>query len=252
MMSPKKQTQWREFGQDSSVVPESKMNTKIMHTPGCGRQRGASIGNLSKMRRQRTGTSTSALEGITKNDIRRLARRGGVKRMSNEIPVTAKGALKDFVRDTVEKACVYAEHAGRRTVTPKDIIMSLKLQGITVYGYDAVGLMPPVPGPRLPRAQRMELVRAPLQPQQNLHLKDSNDDISKGTLAPEMTAEREKYIQVEISHALREDCEKNKLLYIMNASGSKEPSVTMQELNQVLTRLHQENRVMLHEDMVYL
>ncbi|KAF6159633.1 hypothetical protein GIB67_034595 [Kingdonia uniflora] len=49
------------------------------------------------------------IQGITKPAIRRLARRGGVKRIS--------------------------EHARRKTVTAMDVVYALKRQGRTLYGF---------------------------------------------------------------------------------------------------------------------
>nr|XP_021500552.1 histone H4-like [Meriones unguiculatus] len=51
------------------------------------------------------------IQGITKPAIRRLARRGGVKRIS------------------------YTEHAKRKTVTAMDVVYALKRQGRTLYGF---------------------------------------------------------------------------------------------------------------------
>ena len=53
--------------------------------------------------------------GITKPAIRRLARRGGVKRISG--------------------AVTYTEHAKRKTVTAMDVVYALKRQGRTLYGF---------------------------------------------------------------------------------------------------------------------
>ncbi|KAL8824690.1 MAG: hypothetical protein Q9191_004881, partial [Dirinaria sp. TL-2023a] len=39
-----------------------------------------------------------SIQGITKGDIRRLARRGGVKRISGDIYDTVRGAMSDRLR----------------------------------------------------------------------------------------------------------------------------------------------------------
>jgi histone H4 len=78
-------------------------------------------------------------QGITKQAIRRLARRGGVKRMgsdqSGDIYTEARGALKVFLSRVLDKAIIYTGHARRKTVTTMDIVMGLKANGVTLYGH---------------------------------------------------------------------------------------------------------------------
>ena len=54
--------------------------------------------------------------GITKPAIRRLARRGGVKRISNLIYDETRTVLKAFLENVVRDAVTYTEHARRKTV----------------------------------------------------------------------------------------------------------------------------------------
>ena len=100
-------------------------------------------------------------EGVTKASIRKLARRGGVKRISALIYEETRGVLKVFlenvIRDAVvrqltielcpalsraladsaplDPAQVYAEHARRKTVTGMDVV------------YGARSHEPPTPSP---------------------------------------------------------------------------------------------------------
>ena len=76
-----------------------------------------------------------SIYGFTKPAIRRLARRGGVKRISGLIYEETRGVLKKFLENIIRDAVVYTEHANRRTVTAQDIIYALKRQGKTVYGF---------------------------------------------------------------------------------------------------------------------
>ncbi|KAG4428425.1 hypothetical protein IFR05_016092 [Cadophora sp. M221] len=55
------------------------------------------------------------IQGITKSAIRRLARRGGVKRISATVS--------------------YTGHAKRKTVTSLDVVYALKRQGRALYGF---------------------------------------------------------------------------------------------------------------------
>ena len=73
--------------------------------------------------------------GITKPAIRRLARRGGVKRISGQIYEETRNVLKIFLQNVVKDAVTYTEYARRKTVTAMDIIYALKRQGRTLYGF---------------------------------------------------------------------------------------------------------------------
>ena len=75
------------------------------------------------------------LTGITKPAIRRLARRGGVKRISSTIYNEARGVLKVFLTNVIRDAVTYTEHARRKTVTAMDVVYALKRQGKTLYGF---------------------------------------------------------------------------------------------------------------------
>jgi|SRR5579862_5303095 histone H3/H4 len=70
----------------------------------------------------------TALEGITKPAIRRLARRGGVKRISGLIYEETRGVLKVFLEGVIRDAVTYTEHAKRKTVTSLDVVYALKRQ----------------------------------------------------------------------------------------------------------------------------
>ena len=98
-------------------------------------------------------TSTT---GITKPAIRRLARRGGVKRISGLIYEETRGVLKIFLENVsppstsfllyssdlfdsqvIRDSVTYTEHAKRKTVTSLDVVYALKRSGRTLYGFGA-------------------------------------------------------------------------------------------------------------------
>ena len=54
------------------------------------------------------------IQGITKPAIRRLARRGGVKRISGLIYEETRGVLKVFLENVIRDAVTYTEHARRK------------------------------------------------------------------------------------------------------------------------------------------
>ena len=64
--------------------------------------------------------------GITKPAIRRLARRGGVKRISSLIYDETRATLKAFLENVIRDSVTYTEHAKRKTVTALDVVYALK------------------------------------------------------------------------------------------------------------------------------
>ena len=82
-------------------------------------------------------TTKEVILGITKPAIRRLARRGGVKRISNLIYDETRLVLKAFLETVVRDAVTYTEHARRKTVTAMDVVYALKRQGRALYGFGA-------------------------------------------------------------------------------------------------------------------
>ena len=75
------------------------------------------------------------IQGITKPAIRRLARRGGIKRISDLIYEETRDILKVFLENVIRDAVTYTEHAKRKTITTMDVIYALKRQGRTLYGF---------------------------------------------------------------------------------------------------------------------
>ena len=75
------------------------------------------------------------IQGITKPAIRRLARRGGVKRISGLIYEETRSVLKVFLENVIRDSVTYTEHARRKTVTAMDVVYALKRQGKTLYGF---------------------------------------------------------------------------------------------------------------------
>ncbi len=75
------------------------------------------------------------IQGITKPALRRLARRGGVKRINKLIYEESRGILRVFLENALRDAVTYTDHARRKTVTTSDVVYALKRQGRTLYGF---------------------------------------------------------------------------------------------------------------------
>jgi histone H3/H4 len=52
-----------------------------------------------------------SIQGISKPAIRRLARRGGIKRISSHFYEEARGVLRKFLENLIEDAVIYTTHA---------------------------------------------------------------------------------------------------------------------------------------------
>lgn len=75
------------------------------------------------------------IKGITKPAIRRLCRRGGVKRISGDIYEQTRNVLRTWLEGIVRDTITYTEHARRKTVSPMDVVYALKRNGQTMYGF---------------------------------------------------------------------------------------------------------------------
>ena len=75
------------------------------------------------------------IQGITKPAIRRLARRGGVKRISGLIYKETRGVLKVFLENVIRDAVTYTEHAKMKSVNAMDVVSALDRQARTYHGF---------------------------------------------------------------------------------------------------------------------
>ena len=113
-----------------SLLTLSAIHSHIMSGRGKG---GKGLGKGGAKRHRKVLRDN--IQGITKPAIRRLARRGGVKRISGLIYEETRGVLKVFLENVIRDAVTYTEHAKRKTVTAMDVVYALKRQGRTLYGF---------------------------------------------------------------------------------------------------------------------
>ena len=66
------------------------------------------------------------LDRISKGSIRRLARRGGVKRISSNVYSHSRQIIVTFLDKIMRDALTYMEHSRRKTLTTPDVIYALK------------------------------------------------------------------------------------------------------------------------------
>ena len=111
------------------------LRSSASHTKMSGRGKGGKGGKGGAKRHRKVLRDN--IQGITKPAIRRLARRGGVKRISGLMYEETRGVLKGFLENVVKDAVTYTEHARRKTVTALDVVYALKRNGKTLYGFGA-------------------------------------------------------------------------------------------------------------------
>ncbi|GAV59579.1 Histone domain-containing protein [Cephalotus follicularis] len=100
----------------------------------CGRGKGGEgLGKGGAKRRRKVLRDN--IQGITKPAIRRLARGGGLERISGLIYKETRGVLKVFLENVFFNAVTYTEHARSKTVTAMAVVYSLKRQGRTLWNF---------------------------------------------------------------------------------------------------------------------
>ncbi|KAJ7608009.1 hypothetical protein DFH06DRAFT_210890 [Mycena polygramma] len=71
----------------------------------------------------------------TKPTFQRLARRGGVKRLSSFMYEESRGCFFPYVRELLRDTILHAENGYRTTVTAADVVHALRRSGRNLYGY---------------------------------------------------------------------------------------------------------------------
>ncbi len=99
-----------------------------------GRGKGGFGKGKGGMKRKQTGGRNNIL-GITKPAIRRLARRGGVARISDLMYGETRETLREFLVKVLGSSLKYTACSQRKTVTVMDIMYGLKFHGHTLYGF---------------------------------------------------------------------------------------------------------------------
>ena len=92
---------------------------------------GKGTGNQGAKRTKNTkdGSNKDLSLGVTKGDIRRVARRAGVRRISTGVYPCTRDILVSWLNDIVKDAMIFMEHAKRTTVFASDVVYALKRQG---------------------------------------------------------------------------------------------------------------------------
>ena len=103
------------------------MGKQNSHTTTSASSRGGGGG-------KRHGKTKDLRDPITKPVIKRLARRGGVKRISGEIYKEVNQVIRAYVEKIVGDGVLVTEHCRRKTIQSSDIKDALARHGRTYYG----------------------------------------------------------------------------------------------------------------------
>lgn len=96
--------------------------------------KGKSGGKVAAKRNVRFNAKPT-IEGISKGDIRRLARRGGIKRISQDCYPETRSTIVGFLQHLVKNSLTYTQAAKRSTCRPMDVVMAMKREGRSLYGF---------------------------------------------------------------------------------------------------------------------
>jgi histone H3/H4 len=79
-----------------------------------------------KKRSVRKGQELVPPQLLKRPALKRLARRAGITRLSQDTYAAARQVANQFVKRVVDNALLVTKHAGRKTVTCQDVLFSLK------------------------------------------------------------------------------------------------------------------------------
>ncbi|KAI1162466.1 histone-fold-containing protein [Nemania serpens] len=110
---------------------------------------GKGLGGKGGIKRHRKILRDNIL-GITKPAIRRLARRGGVKRISGSIYEEVRHVMKERLQQVLKYCVTYTEYRQAKTVTVNDVLHALRHIGQPLWGFEY--MLPKSQQPQKPRA----------------------------------------------------------------------------------------------------
>jgi len=123
------------FNRGSASQNTPTPSSRAAATPsGFGGRGGLGLGKGKAQKRHRRVLKDN-IHGITKGDMRRLARRGGVKRISAGIYEETRLALRARLEKLLREITAVTEVCGRKTVCVTDVIFVLNRIGNPIYGF---------------------------------------------------------------------------------------------------------------------
>jgi histone H4 len=117
--------------QQPAALPQSSVSQSMSQSILSGKG-----GKLPSKGKRHKIVPKDVMLGIKKSNIRRICRRGGVKRISARIYEEVRGVAKSYLENVVQDSLAYTEHAKRKTITAQDVIYAFNRQGIKLYGFN--------------------------------------------------------------------------------------------------------------------
>lgn len=77
-----------------------------------------------------------SIQGIKRAAIRRLCRRGGIKRISGLMYEEVREMIKSWLQKILADAVIYMEHNRKKTISVYDVVYALNRNGQKLYGAD--------------------------------------------------------------------------------------------------------------------
>lgn len=115
----------RSKSEKSSGVNVLTKSAKIIKSDRVARLKSQKPGKVSSAAAKAKQIS-STHHYIRKPAIKRLARRAGVKRLSDETYKVTLQIANDFVKNVIKNSLLMTQYAGRKTVTTRDVLFALK------------------------------------------------------------------------------------------------------------------------------
>ncbi|KAH8705124.1 hypothetical protein BGW36DRAFT_7848 [Talaromyces proteolyticus] len=120
-----------------SCLASHSKKSPLFNMPVAHRSQGLGVYGLAHRRRK---VLRESIKGITKPAIRRLARRGGVVRISGLIYDEIRKVTRQRLADIIQRLVFVLESSStpryeRKTVTTRDVVFVLNQMGIPVYGF---------------------------------------------------------------------------------------------------------------------
>ncbi|CAD7943517.1 unnamed protein product [Amoebophrya sp. A25] len=120
-------------GQNTAIITSSDGSNTVEHVKVAPFQFQADLSR--KVMRERRERQEIVKENLRKGAIRRMARRGGVRRVSKLMYDECREAFGSFLQAVLKDVLAYARHGRRKTARSRDILAALKRQGTTLYGF---------------------------------------------------------------------------------------------------------------------
>jgi len=86
-------------------------------------------------KRHAAKSKRAVILGITKPAIKRLARRGGVKRLGGDVYEAIRTELVEILDSVLHDTVAFTEHCKRNTVKTRDVVAALYRRGKPLYGF---------------------------------------------------------------------------------------------------------------------